>query len=55
MDKILSGAMTTDQRRTENDGIEGILRIPQSSSMIGAIPSDYLESYPGNLLRKGGS
>ena len=31
-------------------GNEGVLRIPQSSSITGASPTDYLVSYPGYLL-----
>ena len=32
------------------DGNKGVLRIPQSSSIIAAWLSDYLVSYPGHLF-----
>ena len=32
----------------ESDGNEEVLHIPQSSSITGAPPSDYLMSYPGD-------
>ena len=35
-------------------GSEGVIWIPQSSSITGAKPSDYLMSYPGHLLAVGG-
>ena len=35
---------------TECDGNEGILGIPQSSSITGASPSDRFVSYPGHSL-----
>ena len=34
----------------QSDGNNGILDIPQSSSITGASPSDCLESYPEHLL-----
>ena len=34
------------------DGNEGVLSIPQSSSITGALPSDCLVSYPGHLLER---
>ena len=33
-----------------NGGSEGVLHIPQSSSITGTSPSDYLVSYPGHWL-----
>ena len=33
-----------------SDGNEGVLRIPQSSSIAGTSPSDCLVSYPGHSL-----
>ena len=36
-----------------SDGIERVLRIPQSSSIIGISPSDCLVSYPGHSLDGG--
>ena len=45
----LSCATTPDQSGPTSNGIEGVLRIPQSSSITGASPSDCLmleRSYP---------
>ena len=36
-----------------SNGNEGVLRIPQSSSITGTLPSDCLVSYPGHLLGGG--
>ena len=33
-----------------SEGNEGVLRIPQSSSITGSSPSDCLVSYPGHSL-----
>ena len=33
-----------------SDGIEGVLRIPQNSSITGTSPSDCSVSYPGHSL-----
>ena len=33
-----------------SDGNEGVLHIPQSSSIAGSLPSDFLVSYPGHSL-----
>ena len=38
------------ESRSGSDDNEGVLRIPQSSSIIGTSPSDCLVSYPGHLL-----
>ena len=42
-----SGAPTARQSEPGSDGNEGVLRIPQSSSIAGTLPSDSLVSYPG--------
>ena len=34
-----------------SDGNQGMLHIPQSSSITGDFPPDCLVSYPGHLLR----
>ena len=44
MDRALSGATTPGQSRPGSDGNEGVLRIPQSSSIAGTSPSDCLVS-----------
>ena len=41
----LSGATTPGQSGPGSDGNEGVLRIPQSSSIAGTSPSDCLVSY----------
>ena len=46
IDRALSGATTPGQRGLESNGNEGVLRIPQSSSITGSSPLDYLVSYP---------
>ena len=46
----LSGTTTPGQTGHENNGNERVSCIPQSSSITGALPSDYLVSYPGQLL-----
>ena len=48
--RTLSGATTLDQSEPGSDGNEGILCIPQSSSITEASLSDCLVSYPGHLL-----
>ena len=50
IDGTLSGATTTSQNGAGTDGNEGILRIPQSFSIIGTSPSDCLVSCPGHSL-----
>ena len=52
IDRTLSGATTPVQSGPASDGNEGILRIPQSSSIIGASPWDCLVSYTGHSLRE---
>ena len=49
IDKTLSGATTLGQSGPGSNGNEGVLHIPQSSSITEASPSDYSVSYPGNL------
>ena len=51
---VLSGATTPGQSRPESDGNDRVLRIPQSSSITGASPSNFFVSYPGYLLEGGG-
>ena len=46
----LSGATMPGQSGPGSNGNEGVLYIPQSSSITGTSPSDCLESYPGHLL-----
>ena len=50
MDRTLSGATTSEESGPGSNGNEGVLRIPQSSSITGTSPSDCLVSYPGHLL-----
>ena len=45
LDKTLSGGTTPDESGPGSDGNEGVLCIPQSSSITGASPSDCLMSY----------
>ena len=52
IDKTLSGATTLGQCGPGSDGNEGILRIPQSSSITGASPVDGLVLYPVYSLRE---
>ena len=51
-DRNLSGATTPDQRGPRSDGSQGVHRIPQSSSITGASPSDCLMSYTGHSLEE---
>ena len=51
--RTISGATTQGQSGPGSNGSEGVLRIPQSSSITGASPSDFLESYPENFLGGG--
>ena len=56
IDRTLSGATTPGQSGPGSDGNEGVLCIPQSSSIAGTLPSDCLVSYPGHSLGgEGGS
>ena len=45
IDRTLSGATRPGQSGPGSDGNEGVLRIPQSSSITEASPSDCLVSY----------
>ena len=54
IDRILSGATTSIQSEPGSNGNEGVLPIPQSSNITGALPSDCLASYPGHLFCGGG-
>ena len=49
----LSGATILGQSSPGSNGSEGVLRIPQSSSITGTSPSDCLVSYPGLSLGRG--
>ena len=53
IDKNLSGATAPGQSGPGSDGKEGVLRIPKSSSITGASPSDYLVLYPGHSFGGG--
>ena len=48
----LIGATTLGQSGPGKDDNGGVLHIPQSSSINGASPSDYLVSYTGHLLEE---
>ena len=50
MDRALSGTITPGQSGPGSDGSEGVVCIPQSSSITGTLPSDCLVSYPGYSL-----
>ena len=50
MDRTLSSATTPGQSGPGSNGNEGVFRIPQSFSITGASPSDYVVSYPGQSL-----
>ena len=50
---VLSGAATPGQSGPGSNSNEGVHRIPQSSSITGDSPSDYLVSYPGHSLGGG--
>ena len=53
IDRILSGAITRGQTLPGNDGNEGVLRIPQSSSITGALQLDYLMSFQDTRCKGG--
>ena len=50
IERALSGATISGQSKPGRNGNEGVLCIPQSSSITGTSPSDCLELYPGHLL-----
>ena len=54
IDRALSDATIPGHTGPGSNGNEGVLCIPQSSSITGTSPSDCLVSYPGNLLGWGG-
>ena len=51
MNRILSGATTPGQSRPGSDSNEGVVCIPQRSTITGALLSDCLMSYTGHSLR----
>ena len=51
----MSSATTSGQSRPGSDGNKGALRIPQSSRIIEASPSNCLVKYPGHSLWRGES
>ena len=53
IDKTLSGATTPGQSGPGSDDNEGVLCIPQSSSITGIWPSECLPSYTGHSLAGG--
>ena len=50
IDRTLSDPTTPGQSGPGGNRNEGVLRIPQSSRITKASPSDYLVSYPGQSL-----
>ena len=50
IDRTLSSATTRGLSEPGSYGSEGVLHIPQSSSITEPSPSDCLMSYPGNSL-----
>ena len=52
IERTLSDATTPGYSGPGSDGNEGVLLIPQSSSISEASPSDCLVSYPGHSLRE---
>ena len=50
LDRTLLGSTTPSQGGPESNGNEGVLRVPQSSSITGASRSDCLVSYLGHML-----
>ena len=53
-DRTLSDATIPGQSRPGSDGSEGVLRIPQNSSITAVSLSDYFVSYPGHSFGGGG-
>ena len=51
-DRTLSGATTSGQSELWSDTNEGILYIPQSSSITGTLPSDCFVSYTGHSMEE---
>ena len=52
IDRTLSNATTLGQSGTGSNGNEGVLCIPQSSSITGTSPPDCLVSYLGHSLEE---
>ena len=52
IDRTLSGTTILGWSEPRSDGNEEVLRIPHSSSITGASPSDCLVSYPGQSLQR---
>ena len=50
IEKTLLGATSSGKSELGSDSYDGVLRIPQSSSITGVSPSDCLVSYLGHLL-----
>ena len=50
IERTLLGGTTQGQSEPGSDGNEGVLRITQSSNIIGTLTSDCLVSYQGSLL-----
>ena len=50
IDRILSGATSLDQSEPGNDGNEGVLRIPQISSITGASYTRLFNVLSGTLV-----
>ena len=55
IDMTLSGSITLGHSELGSNGIEGVFRISQSSSITGTSPPDCLVSYPGHSLNWGGA
>ena len=55
IDRTLSGATSPGQSGPGSNGNEGVLCIPQSSSITRTSPSDCLMSYPGHTWEGEGS
>ena len=53
IDRVSSGATISGQSEPGSNGNEGVLHIPQSSSITGTSPSDCLVSYPEYSLGGG--
>ena len=49
IDRTLSGATTPGQSGSGSNGNEGVYQIPQSSIITGALPFNFLASYPGHF------
>ena len=52
IDRTLSGVTTPGQSGPGSEGIDRVLRIPKSSSIIGISPSDCLGLHQGHSLGK---